>query len=473
MPFSSAPPPIPGIPSERGLPVLGSLIPFARDPLAFLSHLQRTHGDMAQFRLMEHRIVQISHPKLVEEVLLGAARSMHKDAIYEVLRPLLGNGLVTSEDPEWRRNRKLAAPSFSRRHVEIYADAMVACARRWCEAVDDGEERDLHGDMMDITQRIVLQTLFGTDLAVDVQIVGDSIDTVMHEFVYEVQRGRRLLPAFVRTPGRRRSDRAIAALDAQVGALVAARREAGLGDDLLSRLLAARDDEGRGFDDRQLRDEAVTMFVAGHETTALALTFTLLLLANHPDVEDRLRAEVDEVLGGGAAVASDMARLPYATAVIKESMRLMPPVWAIGREAMEDVTIGGHTIPAGTQLLVAQWVQHRDPRWFDAPLDFLPERWLDGSTTGGASRLEQRLPRMAYLPFGGGPRICIGNHFAMLEAVLVLATLTQHVRVRPYGPVPPPLVPSITLRPAGPVPAWVRRRASALPARRSVAEAVG
>lgn len=438
-----------GLPGPRGLPLVGSLLPFARDPLGFLIDLQR-YGDLAACWLVELPVVQVSHPEAVEEVLVRHARVMHKDRIYELLRPLLGNGLVTAEDETWKRHRRLAAPSFTPKQVAGYAATMVDATREWAEAQADGHRLDVHHELMGLTQRIVLRTLFGADLADDGgAAVGRAIETVMEAFVSEAQGAGRLIPGFVPTPSRRRSAEAIAELDRVIYGLVAARRAAGPGDDLLSRLLAARDDAGAGFSDAELRDEAVTLFVAGHETTALALTFALLLLGEHPQVERTLAAEVRAVLGDRPAEAADLGRLPYTAAVIKEAMRVLPPVWAIGREATEDVEVSGVRIARGTQLLISPWVLHRDPRWFDAPEVFRPERWLEG--------LEERLPRMAWLPFGGGPRVCIGNHFAMLEAVLVLATLAQTAWPRTTGP-RPRLLPSITLRPRDPVPAVVERR---------------
>lgn len=436
------------IPGPRELPGIGSLPGFARDPLAFCARMQARYGDLVQYRLGKHTLVQVNHPAQVEEVLLKHWRVMHKDAIYELMRPLLGNGLVTAEGDAWKRNRKLAAPSFSKRHVEVYAADMALCAREYAEGLRDGDRRDVHADMMGLAQRIVLRTLFG-ELDVQLDGVAEHIETVMDAFVREIQGPLRFVPRQIPTRSRRRADRAIAALDGVVHELIAARRAAGLGEDLLSRLLEARDDEGRGMDDQQLRDEAVTMFVAGHETTAVALTFAFLLLGRHPDALRKVQEELDAVLDGPIEVGH-LARLPYTRAVLKESMRLLPPVWGIGREAQADVEVGGHHIPAGVQLFIVQWTLHRDARFYQDPLSFRPERWLDG--------LDDRLPRMAYLPFGGGPRICIGNHFAMMEAMICLASVLRVAALVPTGPNPAPLVASITLRPKGPVPVRVARR---------------
>jgi cytochrome P450 len=436
------------LPRLAGLPGIGSLIPFARDPLGFLERASQL-GDMVTYEIVENTIVQLNHPDLVEKVLVEMAKTMHKDAIYAHLRPLMGNGLVTSEDEVWRRQRKMLAPSFSRRHVDQYAQEFVRCARDYVDGLREGEERDAHVDLMALTQRIVLNTLFGTELGVDTARAAHAIEEAMEGFVFEAQGLGRLLPKLVPTPTRRRTARAIVELDEVIFSIIAARRSKGLGDDMLSRLIEAQDEAG-ALSDLELRDQAVTTFVAGHETTALALTYTVVLLAERPECWAQLHAEADRVLGQRPAEATDLAELRYTRAVIEEAMRLLPAVWTIGRELQQDITLGEHTLAAGTQVLIPLWVLHRDPRWFTDPLAFRPERWLDG--------LRERLPRMAYLPFGGGPRVCIGNHFALLEAVLLLATFAQRVQLVATGG-RPRLFPSITLRPRGGVPMRIVKRA--------------
>jgi cytochrome P450 len=271
----------------------------------------------------------------------------------------------------------------------------------------------------------------------------------MHQFEREARSLLRFVPRTVKTPGRRRFEHAVRTIDETVfGIIEAHRKGGGVEGTLLARLLAARDEEGNPMSDQQLRDEAVTLFLAGHETTALALTFALRLLARHPHVAAALRAELDRVLGGRAPTADDLPALPYADAVIRESMRLYPPAYAMGRETLQDMEIAGHFAPAGTQLVVSPWVVHRDPRWFPDPKRFAPERWLEGRAQG--------LHRFAYFPFGGGPRVCIGNHFAMLEAVIVLATLASRWAVEPVPGAPLRLLPSVTLRPIGEVPVRLR-----------------
>ena len=431
----------------RGWPLIGSLVPFARDPLGFLDRIAADHGDRVQFQLVQHQVFFVNDPSDVEQVLVKHSSKLHKDAIYALLHPALGEGLVTSEDDTWRRHRKLAAPSFTARHVEGYAETMVALTQQHAEALEPGASVDLLACMSDLARDIALATLFGADLEVDASPVAHCLDVVMDHFAEEVQGVHRLLPSGVPTPARSRHRQAIAELDRTIYAIIGERRRVGLGGDLLSRLIAARDDEGDGFGEKALRDEAVTAFLAGHETTALTLTYTHHLLANHPPVLERLLAELREVLGGRTATVADAGALPYLRAVVQEAMRVLPPVWAIGREVQAPLPLAGFEIPVGWQVLVSPWVLHRDSRWFPDPAAFRPERWLEPGFT-------ESMPRMAYLPFGAGPRICIGKHFAMLEAVLVMATLLQRVWLRSTEPLPR-LLPSITMRPTGPVPAEV------------------
>ncbi len=432
----------------RGLPGIGSLLSYARDTLGFLERLRSRYGDLVPFTLGGERVLLVAHPDDVEDVLVRHAPSLHKDVLYELLRPSLGNGLLTAEGEVWRRHRKLAAPSFTARHVQVYGATMVDLTQRFCAGLVPGDTIDLHDAMMTLSRDIVLRTLFGEDLTIDAAAVQDALEAVMVAFVSEVQGIHRLLPKQLPTPTRRRQRRAIAAVDRLIYDWIDQRRARGLGDDLLSRLIAARDDGGVGFDTRELRDEIITAFVAGHETTALTLTYTLQLLHEHPASAARLHEEVHDVLGGQAATAEHASRLPFTRAVVQESMRVLPPAWAVGREVVRPIQLRGLDVALGTQLVVSPWVMHRDLRWFDDPARFRPERWLEADP--------HPWPRMAYLPFGGGPRVCIGKHFAMLEAVLVLATLVQHVSLHPHGPLPR-LVPTVTLRPSRPVPARVRR----------------
>ncbi len=430
-------------PGPRGYPGVGSLPAYRADPLAFLRNNTR-YGDVVCFWVGGERVVQVTHPELIGQVLLGHHRVMHKDALYRRLKNILGNGLITSEGELWKRQRRLASKPFGKKQVDKYAKDMVRLTREWSESCEADEVREINSEMMGITQKIVLRCLFGTDHETDAKRAGECLHLYLDDYMSEIFGVRRLIPRWITTPGRRRANAYAREIDNIVYAMVAAKRASEeRGDDVLSRLINAAEDDGVEMSDRQLRDEAVTFFAAGHETTALTLTYAYHLLSQNPEVQDRLIAEVSEVLGGKPATAASSRKLPYTKAVVQEAMRCYPPVWAIGREPIEDVEVGDYTLPAGTQILISQWVVHHDPRWFPDPFTFDPQRWIDG--------LEDRLPRFAYFPFGGGPRVCIGNHFGMLEAILMLATVAQKWRFEAVSDAPLPLNPSVSLRPGRPV----------------------
>lgn len=429
-------------PGPRGHFLVGSLPEYRRDPLDFYTRCAREYGDIVYFRLGPRRVYQLNHPDLIEHVLVTANRNFQKNFAQRMLRPLLGNGLLTSEGDFWRRQRRLAQPAFLRERVTAYADLMVAYAERMADEWRAGEARDLHADMMRLTLEIAARTLFGADVGGAARDVGEAFALFQEAF------SKRLMswpapPRWLPTPNNLRLWWAARRLDAIVYGVIKQRRASGEErDDLLSRLLHAQDeDDGGRMTDQQLRAEVMTLLLAGHETTALALSWTWYLLAGHPEADARLAAELAEVLGGRPPTAADLPRLRFAEAVVLESMRLYPPAYGFGREAVEDCELGGYRIPAGANVFLLQWVVHRDPRWFADPEKFRPERWLDG--------LASRLPKYAYFPFGGGPRLCIGNAFAMTEAILVVAALAQRFR---FALAPGQVVtpwPSITLRPRG------------------------
>lgn len=425
-------------PGPPGLPILGNTLQYGRDPLGLLTRCAREYGDIVRLRLGFGTFHVLNHPDLVERVLRELADKVRKDELTRSISSILGQGLVTSDGPFWRRQRKLAQPAFQHQAIERYGDVMVGHSLRLRDDWRKGGTRDVHQDMMWLTLGIVAKTLFNSDVAEEAHEISEAIEEMMRFFLGPMH----LLPHHekIPTPGAFRFRAAVKRVDAVIYNIIRRRRESGDNPgDLLSYLLAARDDEGSGMTDLQLRDECVTLFLAGHETTALTLSFALLLLAAHPVTYDRLNAELDRVLEGRSPTSADMPRLVYTTWVVRESMRLYPPAWAIGRQATEEVEVGGYRASKGTQFLISQWVLHRDPRWFDRPDEFQPERWDND--------LIRTLPKGVYIPFGDGPRVCIGNHFAMMEAVLILATLCQGYRL---GSVPGEtltLAPSITLRP--------------------------
>ena len=425
-------------------------VQFVRDQIGTFRALSR-HGPIVGAHLLGMPTVSIHDPELIEEVLLTRHQSFHKDQLTRELEAVLGRGLLVSEDDLWRRQRQLIAPNLQPRHITTYGEMMVeetlSHARRHWRA---GETRDVHRDMLEITLRIVVQTLFDLDVEHRIDAVSDAVERAMYYFDQRTHSFWRLLPEWVPTSERAGYETAVEELNQIIDDLVETRRGGEPGDDLLWRLLQATDDEGNRMTDRQLRDEVVTLFLAGHETTALSLTYAIYLLAKHPDRAARLRDEVDRVLGGRRPEAADVDDLVYTEAVVDEAMRLYPPVWAIGREAIEDVEIGGYRVPEGTQVYMSQSVMHRDSAYFEAPDAFRPERWLGD--------LHDELPRYAYFPFGGGPRICIGNHFAMMEAVLVLATLARDWIFVDQTPAPLETETLITQRPAQPVETTLERR---------------
>jgi cytochrome P450 len=439
-------------PGPRGLELLKMHVDFSRDQIGCLGGIAQQYGPMSSFKLGGFDTYLITEPALIEQVLLRKSDAFHKDALTAELADVLGQGLLTSEDPVWRRQRKLIAPALRRKQIAHYADTMVSRTRQMLHGWSDGQVRPLHRDVMEVTLRIVVETLFDLEFEEDIDEVAAALDAVVEHFHEQSHTLWRFVPEPLPTPMRGKLDGAVATLDETIYGLIEARREDLCeGDDLLYHLLVAVDDDGDAMGDRQLRDEVITMFLAGHETTALAITYAWHLISTHPEVGARLREEIDEVLGERRAVADDVGRLAYTRAVIQETLRLYPPAWIVGREPHEDVEIGDWTIPAGAQVLLPQSLVHRDPRWYDDPDAFRPQRWLDG--------LEDELPRFAFFPFGGGRRVCIGNYFARMEAMLVVATMAQQFELSLESDATLRTQPSITQRPAGEVDMRVRRRA--------------
>jgi cytochrome P450 len=430
----------------RGRPIVGNVAQLQRDRLAFFLDCTRKHGSMVRMKFGPREPVLISDPKLIEQVLVTENRHFVKSRPFQLLQGVLGDGLVTSSGALWLRQRRLMQPAFHRAQAEAYAPTIVALAEKQIDAWRPGQELDLHVEMMRLTLAIVAKTLLDVDMTVDFERVGTAIDTLMEDFVYRLG-NLAPIPKWVPTPWNRRIRRTIAQLDDLIYGIIAERRRSPLtGSDLLTRMMQSQDASEKidnhgdgGMSDRQLRDEVITLLSAGHETTANALAWTWYLVAQHPEVESRLAAELQNVLGSRAPTAGDMPRLQHVEHVIMESMRLYPPVFAMGRMAKEPCVIGGFDIPAGTAFLMSQWVSHRDPRYFDAPEEFRPERW--------AEEKMQHLPKFAYFPFGGGPRLCIGMPLAMLEAVLIAATVAQRFRFELVPDHPVKLWPSVTLRP--------------------------
>ena len=425
----------------RGGRVLGNMREFNSDSLGFVERCAREFGDVVPTRFLYVPALFLFHPDHVEYVLTAGNKNFIKAASLRspFFRRLVGRGLVTSEGEFWRRQRRLAQPAFHRGRVEAYARTMVAYAGRMLSTWRDGATLDAHEEMMTLTRFVVAQTLFSTDVSEDSREIGDALGRLVRPFASQATL-KWILDNRLPTPAHLRFNRDVRRIDRFVYRLIEERRVSGEDTgDLLSMLLAARDEDGGRMTDKQLRDELMTIFLAGHETTALALTWAWYLLAQNPEAEARLAAELEEVLDGRAPTVEDLPRLRYADWVVKESMRLYPPAWAVGRECVRECEVGGYRVPVGMQVFGFQWVVQRDPRWFTDPLAFRPERWGEESVA--------RLPKYAYFPFGGGPRLCIGNYFATMEAVLILSTVAQRFRLRllPGHPVEP--LPALSLRP--------------------------
>lgn len=438
------------LPSPPGRPLVGHLPAFGRDTLGFVERSAAEHGDMVRFRLGRWNAVLLNRPDLVEEVLVRGPWSWIKHRFFwRHVEAIFGRGLLTNEGDAWLHQRRLVQPAFRHERLEAYARTMVELTRRRIERWEDGAEIDVRSEMTSLTFEIVAKVLFDADVAGDVREIAEAFDTGIEEIARRFRRPIRI-PDRIPTPGNVRYRRAVARMDGLIERIVAEHREGRAGpDDLLTDLMAARDEEGRPMPAKQLRDEVITLLLAGHETTALALTWTWWLLSRHPEREARLGEEVRSALDGRAPTIGDLPRLGYVERVVKESMRLRPPAYSFGREAIEPVEVGGVRMPVGTTAFVFPWLLHRDARWFDEPLAFDPDRW-EGD-------LEAKLPRGAYLPFGAGPRVCVGRHFAMIEAVLIVATIAARWRIE-WGPDDPVPFPSITLRPTGGLTARLARR---------------
>jgi len=425
--------------------LLGCLPELRRDILGFFEATKRQYGDVAYFRLGNRRSMLLSNPADIEQVLVTENRHFIKNfALSFFLQPLLGNGLLLNEGQSWLKQRRLIQPAFSRQRIESYATDMVDMTERLLAGWKHNEQRDIGIDMFELTMAIAGKTLLDVDVGSRYAEVASLLEKVMYGFLDRMA-SPIPIPFWVPTPVHLRLKRAINRLNGILLEMINERRQSGAqGHDFLSLLINARDeDDGSKMRDSQLRDEVMTIFLAGHETTANALTWTLFLLGQHSEIQEQLHDEVAGVLGGRRATAADAMKLPLCERIVREGMRLYPPAFVVGRRPTGDISIGGHPMPQGTNVLMSQWVVQRDERWHERPDEFDPSRW-EGDW-------QSRIPKYAYFPFGGGPRICIGNTFAMQEAVLVLAMIVERFQLQPITQPPVALQPAVTLRPAEPI----------------------
>jgi len=439
-------------PGPRGLPMLGVARQFARDPLAFLSGLPKMYGDISNFRLGNLDVYFLAHPDLVREVLLTQRARFTMTALRAKINSVVGEGLFTSRGELHARQRRLIQPVFRKSKIEAYASGMAELSRRAAAPWRPGQVIDVADEMMRLTMLIAARALFDHDIEGDAQQVSRNIGMVL-EFFTKLSSPFLKLSLRLPLPSSLRFRRAVRELDAVIYRMIRRRKAGELnGSGLLTLLMQVKDEETNvAMAEKQLRDEVLTLLIAGHETTANTLAWIFWLLAGHPEADRRLHEEVRAVLGARQQFeAVDVDRLEYGRMVILEGLRLYPPGWFIGREALSDVRLGGYRVPKGGVVMMSQYVMHRDSRYFTQPDRFSPERWEGG--------FQERLPRGAYFPFSAGDRHCIGEGFAWQEALLILATLAERWRfeLAPGQDVRPR--PSVTLRPDGPIKMIVRSR---------------
>lgn len=438
----------------KGLPISGNLLAFRRDTLRYIQETAREYGEVVHFRFGPKRHVYLlTNPDQIKEVLVTKQAHFRKAKGLQVARAVVGDGILTSEGEKHMRQRRLMQPAFHRDRIKEYGQVMVRQGVDLMEEWKDGEIRDIHHDMMKVTLAIITETMFGKTVKEEADKIGQAIDVGL-KYVSSKASSFIDIPLSVPTRSNREFLASNEVLDKTIYDLIEeGRKNAGSGrTDLLNMLLMARDeDDGKGMTDEQVRDEVMTIFVAGHETTANTMSWIFYLLATHPEVEQKLHEELEAVLGGRLPTAEDVPALVYANHIVQETLRLYPAAWTINREVAEQVEIGGHVYEPGDTLMISQYVMHRDPRYYDEPDRFMPERF--------AGDLLKRIPAFAYFPFGGGPRICIGNNFALMEAALLLATIAQRYRLQLKEPrqvvEPEPLV---TLRPKNGLPMRLEKR---------------
>ena len=450
------PRPLSSMPGEKGLPLIGDIVRFGKDQRTYIERLRRDHGPVARLRFGPTDWVVVCEPELVHEITVSRWGEFHKPAVNrQVFEQFLGYGVVSSDGDHWKRMHKLMMPAFHRQRIDAYAAVMSEYTGQMLDSWQTGATRDFQDDMTELTLRIVAKTMFDADVQADAKSFGEAMKVVQRVLVAHINFPVPV-PRWWPGPVNRRKQKAIANIERIVMGVVEDRRRTGDDKgDLLSTLVHARDEAGKGMSDRELRDEAMTLFFAGHETTANALTWCWYLLGKNPEAVARAKEEVDRVLGGRAPTTADLDKLVYVEQVFKESLRLLPSVWVYMRETANDLELGGYLLPKGTALFISPYLLGRDERFFADPLRFDPDRFTKEN--------ERKLPRGAYVPFSAGPRVCMGKQFAMMEARIVLAMLLQ--RFTPTNPAgyEPEIVCELSMLPKGGLPTIVAPREKAQP----------
>ena len=412
------------------------------NPILLFEHLAATYGRMAHYKVGPSHIVLVNEPEFIREILIVQPQNFIKERTQKRMRILLGEGLITSDGEVHKRQRRIAAPAFHRQRIQAYGELMVERAAAMREAWRPGVEMDISAEMMRLSLQVVARTLFAQEVTPDIESINHEVNVIMKLYNLLIALPRAEDYLHLPIPGLMRFRRARKRLDKVIHRMIADHRTSGVDSgDLLSMLIRARDDENdhTGMTDEQIRDEAITIFLAGYETVANALAWTWMLLAQNPDAEARLHAELDEVLAGRLPTLEDLPRLRYTEMVLAESMRLYPPAWAMGRQATAEISLGPYLLPAGTYFFFSQYLLQRNPEHFPRPLHFDPERFTPERKAGRS--------KFVYFPFGAGSRQCIGEAFAWMEATLVLATLAQRWRLRLVPGQILEVQPKITLRP--------------------------
>ncbi|MBX3065290.1 MAG: cytochrome P450 [Anaerolineae bacterium] len=430
------------VPGPKGQPVIGSLLEWRKGQIPFLMKMAHDYEEIARYRLGPLTVYQLNQPELIQEVLVTQAEKFQKAPLdKQIFKPSLGSGLLVSDGDFHHRQRRLMQPAFHSKRIENYAQVMTDYTQRMLATWHSGDSIDIREQMTELTMRIVTKTLYSVEMTHDADKIGHAMEAITRNGEQQYRQGF-VFPRWLPVNQNREISGAVKTIDAALLPIIEERRRSGIDNgDLLSMLLLAQDEEGQ-MSDEQVQDEVTTLFAAGHETTSNALVWTWYLLSRHPHVEQKLREELDRVLGGRTPELHDLRNLPYLDYVLRESMRLYPPAWILnGRVPQEDVTIGDYMLPKGAVVFISPFVLHHDPRYFEQPEAFMPERWDND--------LEKRIPRYAYFPFGGGPRVCIGNSFALMEARLVLATIAQRYRLLATSSQEVEMDAQITLRPKG------------------------